>query len=77
MFNGAESFSSAIICSFLKGPYQGVADVGKKCSTTLAKNWKKCVFFVPTIKNGKQNCFMEEKKEASTQKNMFFSVQDA
>ena len=38
MFDGAESFSSAVICSFLKGPYQGVADVGKNCFTALAKN---------------------------------------
>jgi hypothetical protein len=43
MFNGAKRFSSAVICSFLKGPYQGIPDLGKNSFTTLAKNWKKCV----------------------------------
>ena len=43
MFNRAKSFSSAVICSLLKGPYQGVPDLGENSFTTLAKNWKKCV----------------------------------
>ena len=33
-------FSSAFICSFLKGPYQGVDDIGKNGFTALAKNRK-------------------------------------
>ena len=64
VFNGAESFSSDVICSFLKGPYQGVADFGKNYFTALAKNWKKCLKIVASIKNGASNCFIEEKKEA-------------
>jgi hypothetical protein len=43
MFNRAKSFSSAVVCSFLKGPYQGIRGLGKKVFTILAKNREKCV----------------------------------
>ena len=43
MFNRAKSFSSAVVCSFLKGPYQGIRGLGKKVFTILAKNREKYV----------------------------------
>ena len=62
-------FSSAFICSFLKGPYQGVDDIGKNGFTALAKNRKNRAQNPMSIKSGLWNCFMEGKKEASKEKN--------